>query len=292
MTLSEAGASQGEIPFDCLVTDQPLPRAENPLSLVDIASLCVRGGWPGNLDTPTDLAQELPRQYVLSLINEDIERYDDVARDPVKMDLLVRSLARNNQTLVSKKTLLADVGQLSAPTLNSYLNVLTNLFVLASIPAWSPAVRSRARLRTAEKVRFVDPSLALAALRIGTAKLAADWETFGLMFECLVTRDVLAFAEVTGARVFHYREAANQGRREHEVDLVIETSDDEYSLVEVKLNTAQLDDAEASLSSVRAKLVADGAPPPSAQSITCGTVPYAYTTERATLVVPIGCLGP
>ncbi|MDR1799370.1 MAG: DUF4143 domain-containing protein [Bifidobacteriaceae bacterium] len=291
MTLSEAGVSQGEVPFACLVSGQPLPRAENPLTLGEIASLCVRGGWPGNLETPPDLCQELPRQYVLSLVNEDVSRYDDVARDPIKMDLLLRSLARNNQTLVSKKTLLADIGQLSEPTLNSYLNVLTNLFVLRSIPAWSPAVRSRGRLRAAEKVRFVDPSLALAALRVGTTRLVSDWETFGLMFECLVTRDILAFTEVTGAKVFHYREAANQGRREREVDLVVETSDDEYSLIEVKLNAAQIEDAEAALVDVSAKLVAGGAAPPLAQVIICGTVPYAYTTERGIKVIPFGCLG-
>jgi predicted AAA+ superfamily ATPase len=292
MTLSEAGVSAGEIPFNCLVSDQPLPRAENPLSLRDLAVLCVRGGWPGNRDTPGDLAHELPRQYVGSLVNEDVSRYDDVARDPVKMDLLLRSLARNNQTLVSNKTLLADTGQLSEPTLLSYLNVLKNLFVLRNIPAWSPAVRSRSRLRTAEKVRFVDPSLALAALRIGSARLMADWEAFGLMFECLASRDIMAFAEVTGAKVFHYREAANQGRKEREVDLIVETSDNEYSLLEVKLNAAQIDEAEQSLVEVAAKLVTSGAAPPQTLAIICGTVPYAYTTKQGVKVIPLGCLGP
>jgi hypothetical protein len=52
-----------------------------------------------------------------SLVDEDISRYDNVERDPVKMELLLRSLARNNQTLVSKKTLLADIGQMSEAAL-------------------------------------------------------------------------------------------------------------------------------------------------------------------------------
>lgn len=291
MTLFEAGVSKGEIPFASILDSTPLARAENPLSLEDIAKLCVRGGWPGNLNTPDKLAQEIPIQYIRSLVDEDVNRYDDVDRDPVKMELLLRSIARNNQTLVSKKTLLADVGQISEPTLTSYMNVLSNLFVLQNIPAWSPNVRSRIRLRKNEKIRFVDPSLALAALRLNAAKLQKDLNTFGFMFEDLVARDVLAYAEVVSAKVYHYHEAANQGRQELEVDFVVESAADEYSLIEVKLGAEQIDAAEASLLSVSQKLTNGGAPAPNCLAIICGTVPYAYTTKRGIKVVPFGCLG-
>jgi predicted AAA+ superfamily ATPase len=291
MTLFEAGVSRGEIPFADLLNGLPLGRAENPLSLKDIALQCLKGGWPDSVTTADEFAHELPVQYVESLVNEDVSRYDNVERDPVKMSLLLRSLARNNQTLVSKKTLLADIGQMSESTLNSYINVLKNLFVLQSIPAWSPRIRSRSRLRTQEKLRFVDPSLALASLRMNTGRLLNDLETFGLMFECLVARDILAYAEVLGAKVFHYREAANQARKELEVDLVVELADDEYCLIEVKLGAGHIDEAEEALLSVSEKLTEGGVAPPRSMIIICGTVPFAYTTERGILVVPAGCLG-
>jgi predicted AAA+ superfamily ATPase len=291
MTLFEAGVSRGEIPFASLAGDLPLKRAKNPLSLRDLAELCVRGGWPANIKTRGELFRELPLQYIQSLVNEDMNRYDDIARDPYKMDLLLRSLARNNQTLVTKKTLLADIGQMSEPTLNAYLNVLKNLFILHGIPAWSPNVRSRIRMRTNEKVRFVDPSLAIASLRLDVERLMGDMETFGFMFENLVTRDILAYAQITNAKIFHYREAANQGRKELEVDVVIELSDDEYCLVEIKLGANQIAEAESALLRVSEKLVNGGAKAPKSAAIVCGTVPYAYTLESGVKVVPAGCLG-
>jgi predicted AAA+ superfamily ATPase len=291
MTLHEAGVSNGEVSFKGIIGDAPFVRSENPLTLLNIAENCVGGGWPANISAPKPLLHELPLQYIRSLVNEDVNRYDDVERDPVKMERLLRSLARNNQTLVSKKTLLADIGQISEPTLNSYINVLKNLFIINSIPAWSPNVRSRSRLRTNEKVRFADPSLAVASLALSTTKLMGDPETFGFMFENMVSRDVLAYAEIMNARVFHYREAANQGREELEVDLVVETSSDDYCLIEVKLGAGQIDKAEATLLRVADKLATGGARPPKSMAIICGTVPFAYTTERGIKVVPAGCLG-
>jgi predicted AAA+ superfamily ATPase len=291
MTLFESGASRGEIPFGSLTGDLPLQRAKNPLSLRNIAELCVRGGWPANIGIPDELSHELPLQYIQSLVNEDISRYDNIERDPYKMDLLLRSIARNNQTLVTKKTLLTDIGQMSEPTLNSYLNILKNLFILHSIPAWSPNIRSRSRMRKNEKVRFVDPSLAVASLRLSPAKLINDIKTLGFMFENLVTRDILAYAEITNSKVFHYREAANQGRKELEVDVVIELSDDEYCLAEIKLGARQIGEAETSLLRVSEKLVKGGAKAPKSMIIVCGTVPYAYTTERGVKVIPAGCMG-
>lgn len=291
MTLHEAGVSNGEISFESIISDAAITRSENPLTLQRIAELCVGGGWPTNINAPKGFLQELPLQYIRSLVNEDISRYDDVERDPVKMELVLRSLARNNQTLVSNKTLLADIGQISEPTLNSYINVLKNLFILNNIPAWSPNVRSRSRLRTSEKVSFVDPSLAVASLSSNEAKLMNDPEAFGFMFENMVSRDILAYAEIINAKVFHYREAANQGRKELEVDLIVETSSDEYTLIEVKLGASQIDEAESALLRVSEKLVAGGAEIPKSKVIISGTVPYAYTTEHGVKVVPIGCLG-
>jgi hypothetical protein len=122
-------------------------------------------------------------------------------------------------------------------------------------------------------------------------KLLGDPKTFGFMFENLVARDVLAYAEVMNAKVYHYREAANPGHKESEVDLVVELGGDEYCLIEVKLGANQIDDAEASLLHVSKKLLAGGAGMPVCMVVICGTVPFAYTTEKGIKVVPLGCLG-
>jgi hypothetical protein len=117
-------------------------------------------------------------------------------------------------------------------------------------------------------------------------KLLGDPETFEFMFENLVARDVLAYAEV-----YHYREAANPGHKESDVDLVVELGDDEYRLIEVELGAHQTDDAEASLLHVSKKLLAGGADRPVCMMVISGTVPFAYTTEKGIKVVSLGCLG-
>jgi predicted AAA+ superfamily ATPase len=290
MTLSEFGDSSKEISFRELVMTDLQPRGENPLNLEKIIDICIRGGWPGALNLPYEEALQIPKQYIQSIANSDISRYDDVDRNSLQTKRLLRSLARNEQTLVSNKTLLADVGNISENTLMSYKNVLEKLFVLENIPPFSPNIRSKSRLRVAEKTRFVDPSLAIAALRLTKEKLLYDLNTFGFMFESMCTRDILSYCIPFRAEVTHYREASNGKNNPNEVDIVLELDNEEYALVEIKLGATQIADAEKSLLHISQKLVSKGAEPPKSMIIICGTVPFAHTLPSGIKVVPIGCL--
>jgi hypothetical protein len=53
----------------------------------------------------------------------------------------------------------------SSFSVRDYLNALERLMVVENQPAWAPHLRSRSRLRSGPKRRFVDPSLAVACLR-------------------------------------------------------------------------------------------------------------------------------
>ena len=130
-------------------------------------------------------------------------------------------------------TLAADAGgenPLDTNTVRGYLDDLERIFVVEDQPAWSVRLRSRSRLRSAPKRHFVDPSLAVAALRAGPERLLADLGFFGLLFESLVVRDLRVYASVHDGEVLHYRD--NTGL---EVDAIVENGAGEWLAAEVKL---------------------------------------------------------
>jgi predicted AAA+ superfamily ATPase len=90
----------------------------------------------------------------------------------------------------------------------SYLGALKKTFMVEELPGWVPKLRSRSRIRTTAKKHFVDPSLAVASLGATAKTLRDDLNTFGLMFENLVIRDLKVYAESLGAKVYHYHEAS------------------------------------------------------------------------------------
>jgi hypothetical protein len=67
-----------------------------------------------------------------------------------------------------RRSIAADTGSGDAAigndTVRSYLDALERLMVVENQPAWAPHLRSRSRLRQGPKRRFVDPSLAVAAI--------------------------------------------------------------------------------------------------------------------------------
>jgi predicted AAA+ superfamily ATPase len=266
--------------------------SENPIDLTRIAELTVRGGWPGNLSVAKSKQAILPLSYINSIADDDISRYDGVERSPTITSDIIKAIARNNQTLVTNRTLIKDASNISEPTFTSYFDVLQKLFVVDNIPAWAPNLRSPLRLRTSPKVRLVDPSLAVAALGMTADKLIGDLETFGFMFESLCTRDIKAFAENMDAKLFHYRENAAPGKKEYEIDLIVELADGEWGGIEIKLGASQIEEAEQNLLGISERLQRNGARPPKCLAVISGLSSYAYTTKNGVKVVPIGCLKP
>ena len=83
---------------------------------------------------------------------------------------VVRSLARNIATLVALRVIAVDAGgadgALKDETVRGYLDALAQLMIIEDQPPWATHLRSKSILRNASKRHFVDPSLAVAALRI------------------------------------------------------------------------------------------------------------------------------
>ena len=109
MSLFESGDSSGEI---SLLELFKKPWNKNvftgKVELEHLIDLTVRGGWPGTLGINIENAMDLSKGYLDAVINKDVQTIDRKKRDVGKMRALIRSLARNESTTVSKSTLAKD----------------------------------------------------------------------------------------------------------------------------------------------------------------------------------------
>jgi len=113
---------------------------------------------------PFKYAVKTPSEYVRQIIDKDIHRLDNVKRDRRKVDLLMRSLARNESTVAGVSTLKADIAtadgvEVSDETIASYLDALSRLFVIENQTPFAGSMRSGLRLKKAEKRHFCDTRL-------------------------------------------------------------------------------------------------------------------------------------
>ncbi len=259
------------------------------LSIGDIVERIAVGGWPAHQVLDVGQALQRARDYMEEITRVDINRLDGGRRDPLKVTRVTQSLARNVATPVATRSLATDAGgsdgALEDETVRGYLDALERLMIVEDQPAWAPHLRSRSILRSAAKRHFVDPSLAVAALRATPERLLKDMNLLGLLFESMVVRDLRVYAQANDARVFHYRD--NTGL---EVDAIIETAEGRWAALEIKLGTGQVDDAASKLLKFADRVDTRKCGEPALLGVIIGTG-YGYLRDDGVAVVPIGALG-
>lgn len=290
MSLFESGASSGTVSLKDLCNGNLTPAMTGEVDLRKITELIYRGGWPGNTDTPIDKAGLLPNEYLKAVIEDDVYRIDGVKRDVSKMNLLLKSLARNESTTVTNKTLKADVKaiddeDIDTDTISVYLDIFKRLFLLDNQPPFASNIRSSVRLKQAEKRHFADPSLACALLKATPDRLINDLETLGFLFEALCERDLRIYADSFDAKLYHYQDYDNK-----EVDAVVELPDGRWSAFEIKLGANQIDKAAESLIKLKKSIEKEGGIAPSVLCVICGLSNAAYIRDDGVFVIPITAL--
>lgn len=291
MSLYESGDSSGKVSLKDLCDGKLTPALTGDVDLHNLIYYAVRGGWPGNLGVAPQDAQMLPDSYLNAIIDDDVQRIDDIKYDKRKMQLLLRSLARNESTTASQSKLLSDIKDfddenIDRNTVAQYLDVFTRLFLLDNQLPFSSNIRSSVRVKQAEKRHFCDPALACALIKATPERLLNDLNTFGFIFEALCERDLKVYAESFHANVFHYQDYQNR-----EIDAVIELDDGRWCAFEIKLGANQIDAAAAELVSIRDDIAneKDGVPP-SVLCVICGMSNAAYQRPDGVFVVPITAL--
>ena len=291
MSLYESGDSSGDVSLEDLCNGKLTPKMTGEVDLKKVIEFIIRGGWPASLGLPIESAALLPKEYLEAVLNDDIYRVDGVKRNTHKMRLLLRSLARNESTTVSNKTLKNDIKEIDdedidTATIADYLNILDRLFITDNQKPFSTKIRSSVRIKQSEKRHFCDPSLACALLNITPNMLLNDLETYSFLFESLCERDLKRYAESIDAHVYHYQDYKNR-----EIDTIIELNDGRWCAIEIKLGANQIESAAENLKKIYEKMEKDPKSIlPSAMIIVCGLSNAAYQREDGIYVVPLTAL--
>ena len=290
MSLFESGNSSGDFSLKDICEGRIEPKISGEVDLRKLIDFIIRGGWPANQETTLKQAAYLPIQYIRAVLDDDVYRIDNVKRDKHKMELLLRSLARNEATTVTNKKLKNDIKEIDdedidVETVSAYLDVFQRLFLTDNQKPFEAKLRSSIRIKQAEKRHLSDPSLAAALLNATPEMLLNDLNTLGFLFEALCERDLKIYAESFDAELYHYQDYNN-----NEMDAVIAMPDGKWCGFEIKLGANQIDMAAENLIKIKNEIKASGGIAPDSLCVICGLSNAAYQRPDGVFVVPITAL--
>ncbi|WP_052542606.1 DUF4143 domain-containing protein [Cryobacterium roopkundense] len=195
---------------------------------------CARGVW---LD-----------DYIERVITHDFAEQGHRIRRPE----LLRGWLRGYASATASATTFAkigaslDPGEPTGPTQKTsiaYRDVLSSLYLLDQVDAWSPSQKLLSRTALAPKHFLGDPALAARLLNLTEVKLMSavqpainngDRSRLGDFFEALVCLSLQTYAQANDAHVSQFRD--HDGR--HEIDFIVHRGHAQAVGVEVKLKYA------------------------------------------------------
>lgn len=297
MTLSERGVVEPTVSLRSLLAGS---REEiggaTSLTLRDYVLEIVASGFPAIRPLPERARNFQLDSYLQLAVDKDVVEQGLAVRRPEAILAWLRAYAAATSTTASYSQILdaATPGVTDKParsTTEAYRAVLSSLWLLDPLPAWSPGGNVLTRLGQAPKHHLADPALAARLLGL-TADALLDGEgdslgrhpgpMIGPLFESLATLCFRVSAQAAEADVFHLR--TRNG--DHEIDLVVVRPDGRVIGVEVKL-ASTVDDHDAKhLHWLRDQLgdrVID--------SVVVSTGPIAYRRRDGIAVVPLALMG-
>lgn len=249
MSLYESGFSKGTVSLNDLFENKEIVNhTVNKLSLEDIANLIIKGGWPDNIDKTSEDSMIIVKSYIRDILDKDINEINGIKRDRDKMQMLLKSLARNESTTISNEALIKDIiendyDSINKETVGEYLNVLNKLHLIKNQNAFNSNVRSKDNIGRSVKRHFTDPSIACALLNLNYNKMVNDLNTFGFLFEALVERDLRIYSSYNDGELRHFRNNVSG----LEVDAIVTNNDGDYGAIEIKLGANQIEEAKTNL---------------------------------------------
>ena len=288
MSLYESQDSNGKVSLKDIIDGKDI-EGVSTLDFDSLISVMIRGGWPESLDASENNKYEIAKDYIKSLLSEEVTTLDNIERKPRKMDVVLKSISRNISTSVSKFTIVGDVANqfsdsVSRPTLDSYLSTLEKLFILEYIPATNLNLRSKTPLRVSPKIELVDPSLAIASLGLKKADLINDLNFTGFIFENLCMRDLKIYADSLNASLSYYRD-----KNDFEVDCILSCDNGKWGAIEIKLGAGEIPYAAENLIKFKENVDTKKYGDPSFLMILTGDE-FSYKREDGIYVVSIGTL--
>lgn len=297
MSLFESGESTGQVSPSGLFAGEftPCVAERDTMGLVEAAC---RGGWPEAVGMDVSSAQLIAREYVTAALGVSIPA---LGLDPDIARRIASSLARNLGQSATYKTIIIDMfgaeenplSVIDEGRVRAYLDALKGMYIVEEVPEWAPPARDRKRFATKPKRYLADPSLACALLGMSPAALLADWQTFGLVFENMVVRDLSVYARALDlldeVPVRYYRDDSGV-----EADAIVQLADGRWAAFEFKVSEDKVEKGVASLERMRRKVCENPRSqtrPPEFMAVITGVGEYAREVADGIVVVPIRLLG-
>lgn len=196
----------------------------------------VRGGFPEAVRRTNRRRPAFFTSYIRTLIERDVREISAISKLGELHRLLVL-LARHTANAIRAGSLAGDVG-LPMSTVQRYVDLLAQIYLITEIPAWSSG--QTRRTVGAAKLAIVDSGIACHLLGQDASQLGEPTGAGGAMVENFVLMELarqLTWSE-TRAELFHFRT-----KDQIEVDAVLESADGRVVGIEVKASsTVRRDD--------------------------------------------------
>lgn len=225
--------SQGEIDgtpdrfVDAAFAHGPALKHDSTLRRRDYLDRILRGGYPEAINRSPRRRAAFFDSYLTTLIERDVSELSVIERRGDLRRLLALLAGRSGGLLVPG-TLSTQSG-IPRTTLGRYLELLSAVFLIKEIPAWSTGQTQRA-IGT-PKLAYVDSGIACHLLGQDVARLGEPGGAAGPMVENFVLMELarqLTWNDER-ARLYHYRT-----KDKVEVDGILETADGRVVGIEVK----------------------------------------------------------
>jgi len=225
--------SQGEIDrtpdafIDAAFARGPALSRASPLRKRDYLERATRGGYPEAVRRNPRRRAAFFDSYLTNLIERDIKELAVIERRGDLRRLLALLAGRSGGLLVPA-ALAAESG-IPRTTLNRYLELLTAVFLIKQVPAWSAGQTQRA-IGT-PKLAFTDTGIACHLLGQDATRLGEPDGAAGPMIETFVLMELARQLTWSAerARLHHYRT-----KDKTEVDAILQTPDGRVLAIEVK----------------------------------------------------------
>ena len=232
--------SQGEIAevhedlIESLLADPAATLASMPVSRTTRASYAERvcaGGFPMALQRDDVSRARWFDNYVRSSIERDAAEITRIHHRQALMEVFDRLSAQTAQVL--NMTNIASGQQIDRKTVESYVRLLEDLFLVWRLPAWGTTLASRVGHKA--KLHLVDSGLAARKLQLTPSRLnqfnPSQSTQFGHLLETFVVGEIrkqLSWMH-TPSEIGHWRRVNRD-----EVDLVVEFDDGRVLAFEIK----------------------------------------------------------
>ncbi len=215
-----------------------------------IADFILKGGYPEAL-TITDAKERLLwyQDYLNTILESDLRNISNIKRQDTLKEL-VSIIAAFSSKCMKKSKITSSLG-ISNQTLNGYLSVLENIYIVDTVNPWLKT--DYERVGKQRKSYITDTGLMSSILQWKPDDIFLSTDKLGKVFETFVYNQLIAQIELEpGYEIYQYRD-----REKREIDFIIQDPDGSIYGIEVKSGSSVDSDQFKHLNWFKNNLVKD-----------------------------------